>query len=148
MRSVIRCAVIGGIALLCALALRPWVAQQAASLTAWQAVWPQVQQWRMAQARAAHQPVRHVVTTATLSATLTRRLAANGLAVYLHGMPQQDATQVTFRFKAVPFDQAMAWLETLLRQYRVQVVAWKVQRAPALGTVDMQVSLGVARGDQ
>lgn len=132
----------GVIALSIALIVRPWIAHQTETLQAWQAVWPRLQLWREAQAKAAQHATRQAVAADQFSALVERRVAASGLAVYWEGMPTMQSDRLTFRFKAVPFDQAITWLEHLLQQYKVRVIKWHVERRAQLGRVDMQLTLG------
>lgn len=131
----------GAIAGVLALSVYPLVAKQAQQLAEWQAVWPRIQLWRVSQATLTHTPTRQSLSVSTLAPQISHELAMAGLATYLHGLPQQQASQISFQLAAVPFDQAVTWLENMLHHYTLSVQRWQVVRTPALGLVNLQLTL-------
>lgn len=131
----------GAVAMVVAVGLQPLLHQQAETLAQWQAVWPRVAAWRVASQAPPPAANRQALTSAALGAVVARSVASSGLASYWQGMPTLQGKQVSMRFKAVPFDQAITWLESLLQRYALTVQAWQVTRRSALGTVDLQLTL-------
>lgn len=70
-----------------------------------------------------------------------RSLAEQKLSRYLDQVQQPTDNQLVLTFKTVPFDRLMTWLESLWRQYSINVSQMTIQKTDTPGLVQAKLTV-------
>ena len=82
------------------------------------------------------------VTQGDLLTVAEQTLAEKKLSVFLKQVQQPQHDQIDLIFEKVPFDQLIAWVQTLSAHDDVQVLQLSATRLPLVGTADVKIVLG------
>jgi len=86
----------------------------------------------------------NTVSSADLLSTISSDLTQNNLNHYATEVSQSTNSGVQIKFSAIPFDQLTQWLVDLAQTNQIHVSQLSLQKASALGTVNVTLTLRVS----